>query len=545
MTSTLIVGAGSAGCVLAARLSADPAHAVRVLEAGPVWASLADLPAELLDPAHLPVGPESPVVWRYPGNLVRGKMIGGSGAVNGSYFVRPPATDFAAWSAAARSSRWSFDAVLPTFRALEHDLDFGTAPGHGDRGPIPVLRTAHPTPFSAEFARACAAAGFGERADLNALREPTPWTRAWSPAPDTASSVDPTAAPDTDSAPIADAAAGTGSAASTSDHERRCTVRADSAVGPPPSNADRAAAEFGGRPMAACSEAGFGRVPLAMSAGRRAGPAVTHLYPALDRPNLTVIGSTMATRLLLRGNRVVGVEWVRGRARGQAYADRVVLCAGAVESAALLIRSGIGPESQLRSLGVPVVLPAPVGLWCTDHPEIGLEFPGPTPAAAGVALEYVLEVDDLELRPYTPMFTPGLRRLGVALMRPESTGELLLVSADPTVPPHIEQGYLRAAEDRARLRTGVELAAELVGLRVGQVEDPWLRTHLGTSQHLSGTCRMGPAEDERAVVDELGAVHGIDALTVADLSIVPVPLGRGPQATVVMQASAIAESMAV
>ncbi|MDO3649805.1 GMC family oxidoreductase N-terminal domain-containing protein [Nocardia mangyaensis] len=551
MTSTLIVGAGSAGCVLAARLSADPDHAVRVLEAGPVWPSLADLPAELLDPAHLPVGPESPVVWRYPGNLVRGKLIGGSGAVNGSYFVRPPATDFAAWSAAARSSRWSFDAVLPTFRALEHDLDFGTAPGHGDRGPIPVLRTADPTPFSAEFARACAAAGFPERADLNAPQEPVPWTRAWSPAPDTASSVDPTAASDIDSAPVADAAAGTGSAASTSDHERRRTTRADSAVGHPPSNADRAvvggqaAAEFGGRPMAACSGAGFGRVPLAMSAGRRAGPAVTHLFPALDRANLTVIGSTMATRLLLRGNRVVGVEWVRGRARGRAYADRVVLCAGAVESAALLIRSGIGPESQLRSLGVPVVLPAPVGAWCTDHPEIGVEFAGPAATTQAVALEYLLEVGDLELRPYTPMFTPGLRRLGVALMRPESTGELTLVSADPAVSPRIDQGYLRSATDRAALRSGVELAAQLIGLRVGQVDDPWLRAHLGTSQHLSGTCRMGPAEDERAVVDELGAVHGIDALTVADLSIVPVPLGRGPQATVVMQASAIAESMAV
>src|SRR5690606_30554316 len=128
MTRTLVVGAGSAGCVLAARLSADPGHEVLVLEAGPVWPSPAVLPPHLLDPAHLPVGPESPVLWRYPGNLVRGRLIGGSGAINGSYFLRPPAADFAAWSAVARSPRWSFEAVLPYFRALEHDLDFGTDP---------------------------------------------------------------------------------------------------------------------------------------------------------------------------------------------------------------------------------------------------------------------------------------------------------------------------------------------------------------------------------------------------------------------------------
>ncbi|MBC7303121.1 MAG: GMC family oxidoreductase N-terminal domain-containing protein, partial [Nocardia sp.] len=211
MASTLIVGAGSAGCVLAARLSADPDHTVRVLEAGPVWPSLADLPAELLDPAHLPVGPESRVVWRYQGNLVRGKLIGGSGAINGSYFVRPPATDFAAWSAEARSPRWSFDAVVPIFRALEHDLDFGTTAGHGDSGPIPVLRTADPEPFSAEFATACAAAGFPEQADLNALPESTSATGSWSPGTDAAETVGPTAAPDTGPAGIADAAMGAGS----------------------------------------------------------------------------------------------------------------------------------------------------------------------------------------------------------------------------------------------------------------------------------------------------------------------------------------------
>ncbi|MFD6268246.1 mycofactocin dehydrogenase MftG [Nocardia asteroides] len=466
MTNTLVVGAGSAGCVLAARLSDDPARTVRVFEAGPVWAGPADIPAPLLDPGHLPVGPESRVLWRYRGNIVRGRLVGGSGAINGSYFVRPTAADFAAWSLAADSALWSFESVLPTLRDLEHDHDFGTAPGHGVAGPIPVRRTADPAPVSVDFAERCAAAGFAEIADLNAL------------------------------------------------------------PGAEPSD-------------------GYGRVPLASASGRRAGPALTHLYPVLHRPNLTVTGDTMVTRLLLRGDRVVGVEWVRGRERGTTFADHVVVCAGAVESAALLIRSGIGPEPQLRALGVPVVRPAPVGAWCTDHPEIGVEYPGAAPTRSTVALEYVLELGDLELRPYTPMFTPGLRRLGVALMNPESTGVLTLVSADPSVPARIEQHHLRAAADRDRSRAGVELAAEMLGLPLGAVDDAWLRAHLGTSQHLSGTCRMGPATDPRSVVDASGRVHGVDGLTVADLSVVPVPLHRGPQAATVLLATVIARRHAV
>lgn len=486
MTSTLVVGAGSAGCVLAARLSADPAHTVRVLEAGPVWASAVEMPAHLLDPGHLPVGPDSGVVWRYPGNIVRGKLIGGSGAINGSYFVRPTAADFAAWSAAADSARWSFDAVLPLLAELESDRDFGSAPGHGARGPIPVQRTADPAPVSREFADRCAALGFAEIADLNAV-----------PASSTAGG-DPGRPPDTGA----------------------------------------------GRPASLGAD-GFGRVPLAVAGGRRAGPALTHLYSALTRPNLDVTGGTTVTRLLLRGSRVIGAEWARGRERGTTFADRVIVCAGAIESAALLIRSGIGPESQLRSLGIPVVLPAPVGAWCTDHPEIGIEYRGSVPESTTVALEYVLELDDLELRPYTPMFTPGLRRLGVALMSPEATGELTLGSADPAVPARIDQGYLRSARDRDRLRAGIDVAAQVLGLPLGTVDDTWLRTYLGTSQHLSGTCRMGPVGDPRAVVDECGRVHGIEGLTVADLSVVPVPLHRGPQAAVVLLAALIADLYAV
>ncbi|MFD3743699.1 GMC family oxidoreductase N-terminal domain-containing protein [Nocardia sp. NPDC058633] len=505
MTSTLIVGAGSAGCVLAARLSADPARSVRVFEAGPVVRTV----GEMTDPSHLPVGPASRVVWRYPGNLLRGKLVGGSGAINGSYFIRPPATDFAAWSAVA-GPQWSFESVLPIFCALEDDRDFGTAPGHGVGGPIPIERTNHCTEFSVEFAQRCAAAGFTEISDLNA--------------------------PAGSQQPRSTSAEGRGALRS----QRPPILEFPGVPDVDPARFVDIRSRSG-----ADHTDGYGRVPLTVSHGFRSGPALTHLYPAMERPNLCVTSDTMVTRLLLRGTRVIGVEWSRGRERGRTYADQTVLCAGAVESAALLIRSGIGPEPLLRSLGVPIVRPSPVGAWCTDHPEVGVEFADDGPEEPAAPLEYVLEIDDLELRPYTQMFTPGRRRIGVALMHPESTGELTLVSTDPTVPARVDQRYLRSARDRARSRAGVEVAADLFGRRIGPVDDAWLHANLATSQHLCGTCRMGPERDERAVVDARGRVHGIEALMVADLSTVPVSLRRGPQATTVMLAAAIADLMVV
>lgn len=478
-SDVLIVGAGSAGCVVAAALSADPDRVVTVAEAGPVWPGPGALPAELRDPAVLPVGPDSAVARHYPGNLVRGRLIGGSGAINGSYYVRATAADHRAWQDAAADPFWAPEAVLATHVALERDADFADAPWHGSRGPVPVRRIARLAPVSEEFVAACARAGFAGIADLNAPSH-------ISHTPHTSNTPGPSA--------------------------------------PSPTSA-RDDVE------------GVGPVPCALDDhGRRAGPALTHLYPAAHRPNLTVIGDTTVTRLRLTRGRVTGVEWRRGRARGVHGADRVILCAGAVESAALLIRSGIGPVDQLRRLGIPVAQPAPVGRWCTDHPEAGLEFPAAGPWQATVPLEAVLLTAGVEVRPYTLAFTPGVRRIGVALTRPRSVGVLELRSADPDVPARVEHRYLTDPADRAALRHGVEVAAAVAGVPARALDDGALRARLGTSQHLSGTCRMGPDGDERAVVDPRGRVYGVAGLSVVDLSVVPVPLGRGPQATVLMLA---------
>ncbi|WP_280204205.1 mycofactocin dehydrogenase MftG [Nocardia farcinica] len=489
MTDTLIVGGGTAGCVLAARLSEDPAHTVRVLEAGPVWLEPQRWPAALRDAGRMPIDPAAPWLWRYTstlddgagaaaavvGQLVRGRVLGGSSSVNGSYFGRARAADFAAWSRIA-GPLWDFDAVLPAYERSERDLDFGDRPGHGAHGPIPVRRTATGVPVSRLFADAVRAAGFGERADLNGLPDAGPST-------------------------------------------------------------------------------GLAKVPCNVADGRRVGTAAAYLLPAATRPNLRVDGEVPVSRILLRRGRAVGVEYRRGRAAETAWADRIVLCAGAVESAALLLRSGIGPPGQLRALGITPVQAAPVGSWCTDHPEIGVEYrlePEPDRPPT-VPLEYVLDLDDIEIRPYTVSFTPDTYRLGVALMRPLAAGELRLRSADPARPPVLEHRYLSAAADRDRLRAAAVLATDLLaavpGARASTVAPPaageraaaWLRARLATSQHLSGTCRMGGPEDPAAVVDAHCRVHGLAGLAVVDLSIVPVPLSRGPQASAVMLAERAAE----
>src|SRR5262245_36046420 len=170
-SDVLIVGAGSAGWVLAERLSADPQCRATVVEAGPA-PSGRRVHAQITNGLRLPIGDASSVVRRYPtiltedpkrpAQIMRGAVVGGSGAVNGGYFCRGLPTDFDGWGLPG----WTWDDVLPHFRAIETDTDFDTAL-HGSDGPILVRRVSEFDGCTASFVRSTGEAGYQWIADLN------------------------------------------------------------------------------------------------------------------------------------------------------------------------------------------------------------------------------------------------------------------------------------------------------------------------------------------------------------------------------------------
>jgi predicted dehydrogenase (TIGR03970 family) len=430
---------------------------------------------QISDGLRLPIGAASSVVRRYPTTLtddperlaqvMRGAVVGGSGAVNGGYFCRGLPTDFDGWGLVG----WAWADVLPHFRAIEHDLDFDT-PIHGSDGPILVRRVAEFDGCTAAFVRAVGEAGYRWIDDLNG-------------------------------------------------------ATADESL-----------------------PTGVGAVPLNINGGTRVGPGGAYLQPAMDRANLTLLTSTSVRRVRTAGDTAVGVECVAPNGAVELTADRIVLSAGAIGSAHLLMLSGIGPQDVLRAAGVSVVADLPVGAAFADHPELVLpvdwsETHGLPP------LEAVLTTEDIEIRPYTAGYGAMVRgrrddpgdhpHIGVALMQPESRGRVTLASADPAVAPVIEHHYDSEPADVAKLTAGAALARELAGTTAEVGAASW-----STSQHLSSTAPMGVDGDVDAVVDTRCRVRGVEGLWVVDGSVLPAITSRGPHATVVMIGHRAAEFIA-
>jgi len=496
----VVVGAGTSGCALAARL-ADAGRRVLLLEAGADHARPADFPPELRDAATMRAAvPGHAATWELTGELTpdrtvpvpRGRVVGGSSAVNAGSFIRATRSDLDGW-AADGNDLWSYDAVLPAFRRLEADRDLGDRPGHGADGPMPVARVRTGHPLADAFAAAADELGYLAEPDKNAGDAPP----------------------------------------------------------------------------------GYGPVPLNVVDGVRVNTAMAYLSPRRGQPALTVRGGVTVRRVVVEQGRAVGVETAGGVVR----AAEVVLCAGAVGSPHLLLLSGIGPADDLRRAGIPVVADVPgVGVGFTDHPivYVGYRPARPLPAPS-VPLHGVLHTTsagtvipgDLEILPWLAPFgritgqDPHDDELvvGVGLQRAESRGRLSLHGGDPARQPRLAYGYLAGEPDRRRLREAVRAAAGLLGARslaplvAGRTDlpddvldgdralDGWIRAHLTTAIHLSGSARMGPDADAGAVVDQRLRVRGVDGLRVVDTAVMPRVPSRGPAATAVMLGERAAELM--
>ena len=326
--------------------------------------------------------------------------------------------------------------------------------------------------------------------------------------------------------------------------------------------------DFNGAPS---QQPGVGPAPKNLRDGVRMNAAFTYLAPARARPNLAIAPDVLVDRIQIEHGRATGVI----AADGRVFAGReVILCGGTFGSPAILLRSGIGPEADLRALGIPVRQDLPgVGANLLDHPLVnGLLERAVRPEAAPAGPSFIpmivkarscVHADEIDLHVYQGQSFDAERGgwtlwFSISLQQAGSQGRLRLTSRDPNAPLAIDHAYLSDPDDLDAICDGVELINTLADAApLADMTEPlpgrrltWrdreelrakVRAQIGTTYHPCGTCRMGPVSDPEAVVDHAGRVHGVPGLRVADASIFPTIPRANIHASIVAAAERLAD----
>ena len=557
----VVLGGGSAGCVLAARLTEDPGRRVLLVEAGRDLRAGA-VPPEIASPypGRAYFNPD----WTWPALRVRmggdlsnsgaptirpyeqARVLGGGSSINGIGANRGSPWDYEEWEAAGAAG-WGWSDVLPFFRKLERDADFGDDGAlHGKDGPLPIRRVPRSaqTPFNRAVEAELANRGHARREDQNGR---------W---------------------------------------------------------------EDGLFPIAVNLDYGGARASIATAyltdAVRR-------------RPNLAVWTETHAERVEISGGRAVSARARRGAETLDVAAPLFIVSAGALHSPALLMRSGVGPSAALAAHGIPVAARREgVGRNLLEHPSIGVSAflrpearlpPGPRYHIQSI-LRWSSGIEgappgDMHLAVNTRSGWHAVGgRIGTLfnwVNKTYSRGTVELASPDPREPPLVDFRLLSDARDLDRLTEAFRLAASvllapslgghvlevfpstysakvkrllrpsrlngavtaLAGpamdrsaflrsriLAVAQEGEPLdvllhdgaalrahLRRHVGCVWHPCGTCRLGDAGDPMAVCDPTGAVIGVGGLMVCDASVMPTIPCANLNVPVMMIAEKMADGM--
>lgn len=531
----IIIGSGSAGSVLASRLSERPDVNILLLEAGGNENPISDIPIAYqllqkskLDWAYQTVSQRDACLGLINRSSFwpRGKVLGGTSVLNVMLYTRGNPNDYDQWP-----DGWHWPEVFPYFLKSENNLDWDIATNgfHSlAAGPLDIERTPHITPLGHAFVESAHSLGYPILSDLN---------------------------------------------------------------GP--------------------SQSGFAYPQTTNRKGARCSTAKAFLYEAHKRPNLDIITFAMATKILFNADkRAIGVEFDHFKLSHTVFArQEIILSAGAINSAQLLLLSGVGPANDLRQLGIPLVSDLPVGHNLQDHiypggihftidkpvslnqkriftvknlvsyfskglgplastgvdglafmstplqsqdsrdwPDIQMHMvPADVVADGGRYLRYLAGVSEGVWSYYRAFIGVPSFSIDPVLLRPKSRGKLWLRSRDPYDHPLIDPRYLSHPADVRTIIEGMRLAIDiglskpfrdrfnsrLFPLPVPGCEsfhflsDAYLecvaRTLTWTIYHPVGTCKMGTHRgDPSAVVDtELRVMGGVKGLRVVDASIMP------------------------